>query len=48
MGQNSETFYELRFYLEFYSSDSQPGAILLPRKHLEMFGDISNCHNWGG
>ena len=32
----------------FHGSGSQPGAILPPRGHLAMSGDIFGCQKWGG
>ena len=46
-GQNSQAFRGSDFYLEFDSSECQLGAILLPREHLAMFRDTSDCHGWG-
>lgn len=34
-------------FLRHQSSGIQPGVILLPRRYLEMSGDIFSCHNWG-
>lgn len=29
-------------------TDCQPGTVLLPKEHLAMSGDVSDCHNLGG
>lgn len=38
---------QLRFHYLNYCNESQPGAVLFPRRHSVMSADVFGCHNWG-